>query len=93
MSAQTSMLHIRVDEDTKEQASAALGHMGLTVSEAVRLFLRRVVEDQAFPLDLKVPNATSRTAIAEANAIARDRKARFRSSDDLFAALEANSSK
>jgi len=54
MAARTSMLHVRVDDETKEQATAALGAMGLSISDAVRLFLRRVVADQAFPLELKV---------------------------------------
>ena len=67
--------------------------MGLSVSEAIRLFLRRVAKDQAFPLELKVPNDESRTAIAEADDIIGDRKVRFEQSDDLFAALEANSGK
>ena len=59
MAAQTSMLHIRVDDDIKEQATAALTTMGLSVSDAVQLFLRRVVVDQAFPLELKVPGVRS----------------------------------
>ncbi len=50
MSAQTSMLHIRVEDDIKEQATQALTAMGLSVSDAVRLFLRRVVIDQALPV-------------------------------------------
>jgi antitoxin component of RelBE/YafQ-DinJ toxin-antitoxin module len=29
--------------------------MGLSVSDAVRILLKRVVSDQAFPLELKVP--------------------------------------
>jgi DNA-damage-inducible protein J len=40
MAEHSSMLHVRVDDDTK-----ALAAMGLSVSEAVRLFLRRVVID------------------------------------------------
>lgn len=85
------MLHVRVDEDTKDRAAVALGLMGLSVSEAVRLFLSRVADDQAFRLDLKVPNAVSRSAIAESDEIVRSRQARYSSPDDLFAALEANS--
>nr|WP_181375604.1 type II toxin-antitoxin system RelB/DinJ family antitoxin [Polaromonas sp. E3S] len=54
------MLHIRVDDDTKEQVTQALTAMGLSMSDAVRLFLRRVVIDQAFPLELKVPTAQTR---------------------------------
>jgi DNA-damage-inducible protein J len=88
MAARTSMLHVRVDNETKEQATAALGAMGLSVSDAVRLFLRRVVADQAFPLELKIPNAETRAAIAEAGDIARTRRARFATADELFADLE-----
>jgi len=88
MAAHTSMLHIRVDDDLKAQATAALGAMGLTMSDAVRLLLHRVVTDQAFPLELKVPNARTRAAMSEADQIARARHARFASAAELFDDLE-----
>ena len=97
MAAQTSMLHIRVDDDIKEQATVALSAMGLSVSDAVRLFLRRVVIDQAFPLELKVPNAQTQAAMEESRAMMATRRAgqasptRFASADELFADLEKNS--
>ena len=91
--AHTSMLHVRVDDDTKEKATEALNAMGLSVSDAVRLFLRRVVADQAFPLELKVPNAETRAAMAEADEIARTRRARFATADDLIADLEKTGGK
>ena len=93
MAAQTSMLHIRVDDDIKEQATQALNTMGLSVSDAVRLFLRRVVIDQAFPLELKVPNSKTRAAMEESRAMMATRRARFASADELFADLEKNSGK
>ena len=93
MSAHTSMLHVRLDDETKSKATEALATMGLSVSEAVRLFLRRVVRDQAFPLELKVPNAETRAAMAEADKIVRTRRRRFASAEQLFADLEKNSSK
>ena len=76
MATRSSMLHVRVDDETKERATTALKAMGLSVSDAVRIFLRRVVTDQAFPLELKVPNAETRLAMAEADEIARARAAR-----------------
>jgi DNA-damage-inducible protein J len=85
---QTSMLHIRVDDDTKAQATETLKAMGLSVSDAVRIFLHRVVADQTFPLELKVPNAETREAMAEADAILAARKARFASAEDLFVDLD-----
>lgn len=93
MPAQTSMLHVRVDDKTKAQATQTLAGMGLSVSDAVRLFLRRVVIDQAFPLELKAPNAQTRAAMAEADKIARSRRVRFNTADALFADLEKNRSK
>jgi DNA-damage-inducible protein J len=86
------MLHIRVDDDIKVQATQALTAMGMSVSDAVRLFLRRVVIDQAFPLELKVPNAQTRAAMKESRTMMAKRQPRFHSADELFADLEKNRS-
>ena len=86
--AQSSMLHIRIDDETKTQATAALAAMGLSMSDAVRIFLKRVVNDQAFPLELKVPNAETRAAMEEARAMMKARQARFESADTLLDELE-----
>jgi DNA-damage-inducible protein J len=82
--AATTMLHVRVDEETKEHASAALEAMGLSVSEAVRVFLRRVAAEQAIPFPLKVPNAVTRAAMKEARTMSR---ARFQTAKALFDGL------
>jgi len=84
----STMLHVRVDEDVKTQASEALAAMGLTVSDAVRILLKRVVNDQAFPLELKVPNAQTCAAMEEARAMAKAKVARFDSADALIDDLE-----
>ncbi|MFP4602295.1 MAG: type II toxin-antitoxin system RelB/DinJ family antitoxin [Halochromatium sp.] len=86
--ANTSMLHVRVDNDIKAQASEALAAMGLSVSDAVRILLKRVVNDQAFPLELKVPNAQTRAAMEESRAMMKACSARFQSADALFDDLE-----
>ena len=84
----STMLHVRVDDDIKTQASEALAAMGLSVSDAVRILLKRVVNDQAFPLELKVPNAQAREAMEEACAMAKARTARFDCADALIDDLE-----
>ena len=86
--AHSTMLHVRVDEEVKTQASEALASMGLSVSDAVRILLKRVVNDQAFPLELKVPNAQTRAAMKEARAMVKKPRARFGSANALFDALE-----
>jgi DNA-damage-inducible protein J len=81
------MLHVRVSEALKADAAATLEKIGLTTSEAVRLFLHRVVTEQRLPLDLKVPNTATRTAIVEARAMAH-RRSRFKTAGELFESLE-----
>ena len=87
------MLHIRVDDDIKEQATLALTAMGLSVSDAVRLFLHRVIVEQAFPLELKVPNAETLAAMQASRAMMSARRDRLATADELLADLEKNSGK
>lgn len=83
--ATNSMVHVRVDDKVKAQATKALTAMGLSVSDAVRVFLTRVAADKQLPFELKVPNAETRAAMAEARAMG---KARFNSGGELVNELE-----
>lgn len=89
----TSMVHVRVDEQIKAQAAETLAAMGLSISGAVRVFLMHVIAEKQMPFVLKVPNAETRAAMAEADEIARKRRARFSNAAELFDDLEKNSSK
>lgn len=82
------MVHVRVDEKIKEQATEARAAMGLSVSDAVRVFLMRVVAEQQMPFALKVPKAKTRAAMAEADTITRTCRVRFSNVTELFDALE-----
>jgi DNA-damage-inducible protein J len=86
--ATTTMVHVRVDEKIKTQATKALTAMGLSVSDAVRVFLTRVAAEKQLPFELKVPNAETRAAMAEARAMGR---ARFSSADELTHDLDKDS--
>ena len=55
MTARTSMLHVRVDEDTKARAAEALAGSGLTLSDAVRVLLARVAQAGGLPPELAAP--------------------------------------
>ena len=81
----TAMVHVRVDEQIKEQATEALAAMGLSVSDAVRVLLTRVAAEKALPFAIKVPNKTTIAAMQEARKIS---KARFKSTDELMRDLE-----
>jgi DNA-damage-inducible protein J len=58
----------RIDTATKERATDALRAMGLSMSDAIRMLVNRIADEQRIPFDVKVPNAATREAIAELEA-------------------------
>lgn len=87
----STMVHVRIDETIKQQASETLQAMGLSLSDAVRVFLTRVVADKQIPFDLRAPNSDTLAAMKEADEIAVSRMARFSTVDDLINDIEKNS--
>ena len=89
----TTMVHVRINEQLKDQATETLASMGLSVSDAVRVFLTRVVADQQLPFALKVPNTQTRVAMNEAKEIVQSRRMRFDTATELMDDLEQSSRK
>lgn len=52
----TQEVRLRVEPELKEQATEILEELGLTVSAAIRLFLKKVVETNSIPFDIYKPN-------------------------------------
>ena len=51
MSAKT--IHIRVDSEVKDNAEEILNSLGLTLSGAVNVFLRKIIQEKGIPFSLK----------------------------------------
>lgn len=79
----STMIHVRIDEKIKKEAVKTLEDIGLSVSDAVRMFLLRVIAEKQIPLALKVPNAETRSTIAEADAIAGNKRPSRRLADGM----------
>ncbi len=88
MSTQSSMLHVRMNNELKQKATEALAAMGLSASDAVRILFHRIAADQAFPLELKVPNARTQKAMAESEEMMKRGKPRFASAEEMITELE-----
>jgi DNA-damage-inducible protein J len=86
----STMVHVRIDETIKQQASETLQAMGLSLSDAIRVFLTRVVSEQKIPFELRVPNKDTLEAIKEADEIATSRMVRFSTANDLINDIEKN---
>ncbi|HEY1804139.1 MAG TPA: type II toxin-antitoxin system RelB/DinJ family antitoxin [Terracidiphilus sp.] len=57
--ATNAVVRSRIDADVKDRATEVLGGMGLTVSDAIRIVLTRVANENTLPFDLK-PNKLTR---------------------------------
>jgi len=61
-----TVVRARIDEHVKEEASAVLATIGLTVSDAFRLMMMRIAKDKALPFEPLVPNAETVEAMKAA---------------------------
>jgi len=66
--ASNAVVRARIDEHIKEEASAVLAAMGLTISDAFRIMLTRIAQEKALPFEPLVPNETTIAAMREARA-------------------------
>lgn len=61
-----AVVRARIDEHIKEEASAVLASIGLTVSDAFRMLLTRIAQEHALPFDPLTPNQKTINAMKEA---------------------------
>ena len=61
----TTEVRCRIDTKTKRDAIKVIEAMGLSVSDAIRIFLKRVATEGTIPFDLRIPNAKTIAAMAE----------------------------
>ena len=87
MTTADTYVRARIDTDTKERAADALGAMGLSISDAIRLLMLRIADERRLPFEVKVPNATTRKAMTELEV---GKGKRFASVNALMADLHAD---
>ena len=63
---ENSVFRARIDAATKAEASAVLASIGLSLSDAIRLMLKRVAAEKALPFEPLIPNAETIEAIKAA---------------------------
>ena len=64
--AANAVVRARIDEHIKDEASIVLAAMGLTVSDAFRMMLHRVVSEKTLPFEVLAPNAKTIAAMKDA---------------------------
>lgn len=57
--AENAFIRARINAELKDEASAVLEQLGLTVSDVVRITLTRVAYEKGLPFELRLPNKTT----------------------------------
>lgn len=71
--AKTSNLNIRIDPDIKEQAEQLFSQFGITITDAINMFLYQSLNYGGIPFELKTdkPNAVTLSAMKETDEITK----------------------
>ena len=83
----STVVRARIDEKVKDDATAVLASIGLTVSDAFRLMMVRIAAEKRLPFDPLVPNAETIEAMEAAR---RDDLVEVGSPEDLLADLNSD---
>ena len=64
--AKTEMIRVRVEPELKSQAEEVFSELGLSPTEAIRLFYAQVTLHRGLPFAVRVPNAETIEALRQA---------------------------
>ena len=59
--AKTDILHIRIEPSVKQRAEETLKDLGLSITEAINVFLNQVILNDGIPFEIKKPRFNKET--------------------------------
>jgi DNA-damage-inducible protein J len=70
----TTNFSVRLDNDLKKQSEAMYGQLGINLTTAINVFLRKSIAVGGFPFDVRMdePNKETLLALLEAEKISKD---------------------
>lgn len=88
--AKSASMYIRIDPQVKSDVEAIYSQYGITLTEAINIFLYQSRNVGGLPFDLRspVPNAETRAAIKEGDEIIKSGQGRFDNVEDLLKELK-----
>ncbi len=63
--SQSAVVHARIDPATKAATEKVLEALGMTPTEAIRLFYRQIAIRKNFPIELKLPNKLTASVLSK----------------------------
>ncbi len=84
--SKTAVIHARIEPAIKRSAESILSRVGLSSTEAIRMFYRQITLRKGLPFAVEIPNATTRTTL-KASRDGKDLE-EFSSMEKLFASWD-----
>jgi len=81
----TTTIQARIDSESKEQAKKILDFLGLSMSEAITLYLRQIILRRGIPFEIEIPSELTAKVLSGSRKGRGLRKAA--NIDDLFKEL------
>ena len=81
-----AVINIRVNDEVKKEAESIFKSLGLNMSVAINLFLKKFINEKGIPFDLKIPNKETIEAMEGTNKILNgnvERKS-YKNTNELF---------
>ncbi len=82
MTTKTAKVNARIEPKLKRDAEHVLDALGLSTTDAIRVFFMQIVRRKGIPFDVRLPNHATRKAMGQARK--NQRLKTFRSSEDHF---------
>jgi len=84
--SQSSVVHARIDPSTKAATERVLATLGMTPTEAIRLFYRQIALRKSFPLELHIPNKLTASVLTKSDK--NQKLESFETAADLYASWD-----
>lgn len=78
----TATIHARINPDTKMKAETILHRLGITPTEAIRMFYAQITLQNGLPFDVKIPNDLTTATLTKS--YQGQEVEEFDSLDDMF---------
>ena len=66
MAGKTAQIYTRLEPDLKKWAQRILNKLGISTTDAIRIYFQQIVDSNGIPFDVSIPNEKTRQAMDDA---------------------------
>ena len=78
----SEQINIRIDTNIKSEVECILAKLGLTKTQAIKLFFNKIIQEKGIPFSINIPNEDTINAMNESEKSKKLKK--YNKSEELF---------